>query len=66
MTCSPSSAQKTQAYVVAIVERQTRCIIMWAVCEARTREVMQSVVAAAPPAASYYLETFNPYRELCW
>jgi IS1 family transposase len=27
---------------------------------------MQSVVDSAPPAASYYSDAFNTYRELCW
>lgn len=27
---------------------------------------MQSVIDAAPHAASYYSDAFNTYRELCW
>ena len=27
---------------------------------------MQSVIDSAPPAASYYSDAFNTYRELCW
>ena len=27
---------------------------------------MQSIIDSAPPAASYYSDAFNTYRELCW
>lgn len=47
------------------MDRTTRCIVAWAVCEARAPEFMQSVVDAAPPA-HYYRDAFNTYRELCW
>jgi hypothetical protein len=58
--------KKSPAYVVTVVERQTRCVVAWAVCESRTPEVMQSVVDAAPHARNYYSDAFNTYRELCW
>ncbi len=48
------------------MDRATRCIVAWAVCETRTPELMQSVVDSAPHAASYYSDAFNAYRELCW
>lgn len=48
------------------MDRATRCIVAWAVCSERTPELMQSVVDAAPHAASYYSDAFNTYRELCW
>ena len=50
---------------MTLVDRATRCIVAWAVREARTPELMQSVVDAAPHAASYYSDAFNTYRELC-
>jgi hypothetical protein len=34
---SASLAQKRQDYVVTIVDRETRCVVAWAVCEARHR-----------------------------
>jgi IS1 family transposase len=40
--------------------------VAWSVCEARTPELMQSVVDAAPHAAHYFSDAFNTYRELCW
>jgi IS1 family transposase len=43
-----------------------RSIVAWAVCEARTPEVMQSVIDSAPHAQNYYADAFNTYRELCW
>ncbi|HVF51739.1 MAG TPA: hypothetical protein VNA19_16765 [Pyrinomonadaceae bacterium] len=49
-----------------MVERASRCVVSWAVCAARTPEVMQSVVDTAPHARSYYSDAFNTYRELCW
>jgi IS1 family transposase len=52
--------------VLPAVERGTRCVVAWAVCESRTPEVIQSVVDAAPRARSYYSDAFNTYRELCW
>ncbi|HZG51330.1 MAG TPA: hypothetical protein VEZ40_04260 [Pyrinomonadaceae bacterium] len=47
-------------------ERASRSVVSWAVCEARTPEVMQAVVDAAPPARNYYSDAFNTYRESCW
>jgi len=38
----------------------------WAVCSERTPGLMQSVMDLAPHAASYFLDAFNTYRELCW
>ena len=43
-----------------------RCVIAWVICEARAPELMQSVVNAAPHAASYYSDAFNTYSKLCW
>ena len=51
---------------MTLVDRATRYIVAWAVCEARTQQVMQSVVDSAPPAQSYFSDAFNIYRELCW
>ena len=51
---------------MTLVDRATRCIVAWAVCEARTPQVMQSVVDAAPPAQRYFSDAFNTYKELCW
>ena len=51
---------------MTLVDRATRCIVAWAVCEVRTPQVMQAVVDSAPPARSYFSDAFNTYRELCW
>jgi hypothetical protein len=52
-------SKKRPAYVVTVVERSSRCILAWAVCEARTPELMQSVVDAAPHARNYYSDAFG-------
>jgi len=52
-TSSPSSSAR-------------RAVVAWAVCEARTSEVMQLVVSDASHACHYYSDAFNTYRELCW
>lgn len=51
---------------MTIVDRATHRIVAWVVCEARTPELMQLVVDAAPHARIYYSDAFNTYRELCW
>jgi IS1 family transposase len=49
-----------------LVERASRRVVAWAVCQERTPELMQAVMDAAPPVWSYYSDAFNTYRELCW
>jgi IS1 family transposase len=51
---------------VALVERESRRVAAHAVCEERTPEVMQAVIDSAPHAPRYFLDAFNPYRELRW
>jgi IS1 family transposase len=42
--------KKKPAYIVALVERETRRIVAHTVCEERTPDVMQSVIERASPA----------------
>jgi IS1 family transposase len=66
MSCSPSAAQKSPAFIVTVVERAIRRGGAHTVCAERTPEVMQAVVDSAPHAARYFSDAFNTCRELCY
>ncbi len=60
------AVKKTPAFIVTLVDRTSRRIVSHAVCFARTPEVLQAVVDTAPPAANYFSDAFNTYKELSW
>jgi len=66
MSYLPSSGRKKPAFIVTLVDRQTRSIVSDAVCEARRPEVLQSVIHSAPHAESYFSDAFLTSRALCW
>ncbi len=48
------------------VDRDTRCIVGWAVLEKRMYETMQPVIDRAPPARHYFSDDFKTYRQLLY
>jgi transposase InsO family protein len=48
MKSSLLSAIKNRIYISTVVDRQTRCILGWAVVWTRTQEAIQQVVDQAP------------------
>lgn len=42
--------EKKAIYIIAEVDRKTRCIVGWVVVEKRTQDVIQQMVAEAPKA----------------
>lgn len=61
-----NTTKKARAFIITIVDHETRCVVGHAVYAERTPEVMQAVIDSAPHATSYLSDAFNTYGELCW
>jgi IS1 family transposase len=49
-----------------IVDRETSCVLGWAVDRARGEDILQQMVDAAPPARLYYSDLLATYRRLIY
>lgn len=56
--------KKNDIYIVALVDRKTRCILCWAVVWVRTPEALHQVVDQAPKGNWYYSDGFEAYQWL--
>jgi IS1 family transposase len=46
------------------VDRETRCVLSWAVVQERTSEALQACLERAPQAKQYYSDAFPAYDTL--
>lgn len=51
---------------MTLVDRQSSCIVAWAVGRERSEAVLQALVDAAPQARYYYSDLFATYRTLVY
>jgi insertion element IS1 protein InsB len=56
--------EKNKIYVLAIVDRDTRCVLSWDVVLERTSEALQACLERAPQAKQYYSDAFPAYDTL--
>src|SRR5688500_2297184 len=66
MNSTPLSSEKNEVYLMTLVDRQTSCIVGWAVAASCTEALLQALLDAAPQARFYYSDLLAVYRTILY
>ena len=66
MSCTHTQREKNIIYVITLVSREKRQIVVYDIAFDKSRERIQKLVDSSPKADYYYSDAYSAYSEICY
>ena len=66
MSCTHTQREKNKIYVITLVNREKRQIVVYDIAFDRNRERIQKLVDKSAKASKYYSDAYSAYAEVCY